>query len=93
MTLSKLIERVSELTPIANNLAEQRKVLAEENWQLCDRPGAPYNKKLEDEMAAKMWAKEVEHVAVVHDIRILNIWISKHVVTRPQKIEAITPKS
>ncbi len=89
MTLSQLNARVSELTPIANNLAEQRKVLAEENWQLCDKPGAPYNKKLEDEMSQKMWAKEVEHKAVVHDIRILNIWISKHVVARTSKIEAM----
>ena len=91
MTLTQLRARVSELTTVANGLASERKVLAEENYQLCDRDDAPYNKKLEDEMEAKMWAKECEHVAVVHDINILNIWINKHVVARASKIEA--PKS
>ncbi len=93
MTLTQLRARVSELTPIANNLAEQRKVLAEENYQLCDRPGVPYNKELEDKMEAKMWAKECEHVNVVHHIRILNIWINKHLVARASKIEALAQKS
>ena len=93
MTLTQLRARATELIPIANGLAEQRKVLAEENYQLCDRPGAPYNKELEDEMEAKMWAKEVEHKAVVHDISIINIWISKHVAARANKIEALAPKS
>ena len=93
MTLTQLRARVSELITIANGLAAQRKVLAEENYQLCDRDDAPYNKQLEDEMEAKMWAKECEHVAVAHDINILNIWINKHVAARASKIEAVVSKS
>ena len=93
MTLTQLRARVSELIPIANRLALERKALAEENYQLCDRDDAPYNKKLEDEMEAKMWAKECEHVSVAHDIRIINIWINKHVVARASKIEATSQKA
>ena len=93
MSLTQLRARVNELTTIANGLALERKVLAEENYQLCDRDGAPYNKELEDEMEAKMWAKECEHVNVVQHIRILNIWINKHLVARASKIEAPKPSS
>jgi len=93
MSLTQLRARVSELIPIANRLAKERQEIAQLNWELCDKPGVPYNKELEDEMEAKMWEKEQEHVTVGHQISLINIWINKHQIAHSGKIEALTPKN
>jgi hypothetical protein len=77
LSLKELREKETKLLSEIVIISEERKKLANINYELCDKLGANASKELEDEMEAKMWAQECIHTELAHQLSLVRIWISK----------------